>query len=78
MSAVHNRGEDYCVVAHGHAREIHLDAPESAHFLAYFKEVYGASWDYWHEERYRDRQGSEFNAWIKPRRMYTLKPRGSD
>ena len=41
--------------------------------LAYFKGVYGSSWDYWHEVRYRDREGSEFNAWIEPRRMFTMR-----
>jgi hypothetical protein len=78
VSAVYNRGEDYCVIAHGHAREIDLALPENAQFLSYFKEVYGSSWNYWHEERYRDRQGFGFNAWIEPRRMYTLKPRADD
>ncbi len=74
VSAVHNRGEDYCVIVHGYAREINLDAPEDADFLDYFKEVYGASWDYWHKEHYRDREGSEFNAWIERRRMYATGP----
>ena len=75
VSAVHNRGEEHCVIVHGEAREIDLDAASNGHYLDYFKEVYGASWGYWHEQRYRDREGSEFNAWIEPRRMYTLKPR---
>lgn len=76
VSAVHNRGEDYCVIVHGVAREIDLDAPENAEFLAYFKEIYGASWTYWHEEHYKDREGTEFNGWIEPRRMFTMKPTG--
>ncbi len=62
------------MIVHGHAREIDLDAPENLRFLDYFKEVYGSSWNYWHEEHYRDREGSEFNAWIEPRRIYTLRP----
>ncbi len=74
VSAAHHRGEDYCVIAHGRAREIDLDAPESADFLAYFQEVYGDSWSYWHEEHYRDREGTAFNAWIEARRLFTLKP----
>ena len=74
VSATHSRGEDYCVIVHGRAQEIDLDARKHADVLDYFKEVYGASWDYWHEERYRDRNGSEFNGWVEARRMYTLKP----
>ena len=73
VSAVHQVGEELCVIVHGRAREVDLHAPESADVLAYFKEVYGSSWDYWHEERYRDRDGSELNAWIEPRRMFTMK-----
>ena len=77
VSAVHHRGEDLCVIVHGVAREIDLDASECSHYLDFFKEVYGSSWQYWHEERYRDREGSGYNAWIEPRRMFTLK-RGSE
>lgn len=76
MSAVHQHGEDWCVIVHGRAREIDLDAHEHSDVLGYFKEVYGASWDYWHEEHYSDREGSGFNAWIEPRRIYAVKPRG--
>ena len=60
---------------HNRPREIDLDAPESSETLAYFKEVYGASWSYWHEERYQDRAGTEFNARIEARRMFAMKPR---
>ncbi len=77
VSAVHNRGEDYCVIVHGTAREIDLDAAENADFLDYFKEVYGSSLKYLREEHYRDREGTEFNAWIEPRRMYAHQPLGT-
>lgn len=73
LSAVHQVGEELCVMVQGRAREVDLDAPESADVLAYFKGVYGSSWEYWHEVRYRDREGSEFNAWIEPRRMFTMR-----
>ena len=73
VSAVHQVGEDLCVIAHGRAREIDLDAEENAEILAYCKEVYGAAWKYWREERYANRGGSDYNAWIDARRLFTLK-----
>ena len=42
--------------------------------MDYFQEVYGDSWDYWHGERYRDRKGTGFNAWIEARQIFTLQP----
>jgi hypothetical protein len=33
--------------------------------------VHGAAWGYW-AERYRDREGTGFTAWIEPRRMYAM------
>ena len=74
VSASHNRREDHCLIVHGRAREFELEAPEHVETLAYFQEVYGDTWTYWHEEHYRDREGVALNAWIEPRRMYTLKP----
>lgn len=78
VSAVHHRGEDHCVIVHGVAREIDLEALENAELLAYFKEVYGSSWTYWHDEHYKDREGTEFNAWIEPRCLFTMKSEGGD
>ncbi len=62
------------MIVHGQAREIDLEAPDGREFLDYFQEVYGDSWDYWHGERYRDRKGTGFNAWIQARQIFTLQP----
>ena len=73
LRRVYDQGTPYVAVRSSNGSYF-LDARKHADVLDYFKEVYGASWDYWHEERYRDRNGSEFNGWIEARRMYTLKP----
>lgn len=75
VSAVYTLGEDLCVIAHGTAREVVSSDPEHAHFERYGREVYGAAWDYW-VDHYKDREGSDFTAWIEPRRMYAALMRG--
>jgi uncharacterized pyridoxamine 5'-phosphate oxidase family protein len=63
VSATHTRGEDFCVIVHGAAREIDKRGALSLDFRDYNREVYGASWDswgYWPAMPY---------AVIEPRRM---------
>jgi nitroimidazol reductase NimA-like FMN-containing flavoprotein (pyridoxamine 5'-phosphate oxidase superfamily) len=71
VSAVHSVGEELCIIVHGTAHEIDTKDPEHGAYLGYCREVYGATWDYW-AERYRDRKGTGFTAWIEPRRMYAM------
>jgi nitroimidazol reductase NimA-like FMN-containing flavoprotein (pyridoxamine 5'-phosphate oxidase superfamily) len=72
VSAVYQEGEESCVIVHGRAREVDLDAAEGAEALAYFREVYGRAWDYWHTEHYKDREGRGWNGWIEARRMFAM------
>jgi nitroimidazol reductase NimA-like FMN-containing flavoprotein (pyridoxamine 5'-phosphate oxidase superfamily) len=64
VSASYNRGEDFCVIVHGRAREIDPREPWSLALREYNREVYGESWDtcgYWGRAPY---------AAIEPRRMF--------
>ena len=47
VSACHTVGEKFAVVAHGHAVEIDVRAPEHRGFLDYVHEVY-PHWDEWY------------------------------
>lgn len=72
VSAVYQRDEAYCVIAHGHAREVDLSAPDEREYRDFFREAYGPEWDLW-RDRHRDRRG-EFNGWIEARRLFALQP----
>jgi uncharacterized pyridoxamine 5'-phosphate oxidase family protein len=64
VSATHTRGEDFCVIVHGEAREIDKREPASLAFRDYNREVYDETWDswgYWPSMPY---------AVIEPRRMF--------
>ena len=77
VSAVYARGEDLCVIAHGTAREVSPKAPEHAAFTAFCRDVYGPDvWDFW-QDRYRDRAGADYTAWIEPRRLFAMQQRDS-
>ena len=71
VSACYTLGEELCVIVHGTAREIREGEPTYAEYETYGREAYGAEiWDYWSKEHYRDRQGTDFTAWIDADRMY--------
>jgi hypothetical protein len=72
VSATHTRGEDVCVIVHEVAHEIDPQDPQNSGFLSYCRGAYGPAWDYW-RERYRQRSGSQFMAWIEPRRLYATR-----
>ena len=63
VSAVHVRGEEFAVIAHGRARELELTAPEQDGFRRYLIEVYGGQWEEW--------AGAAPYAVIEADRLYT-------
>jgi hypothetical protein len=56
------------------AREVDLSDPEQARYLEFSRDAYGPAWDC-SAERYSDRTGSGFDAWIDATRMYAMGPR---
>jgi nitroimidazol reductase NimA-like FMN-containing flavoprotein (pyridoxamine 5'-phosphate oxidase superfamily) len=64
VSANYNRGEDFCVIVHGNAREIDPREAWSLALRDYNREVYGESWDTW------GTWGKAPYAAIEPRRMF--------
>jgi hypothetical protein len=63
VSAVHVRGEEFAVIAHGRAHELDLSAPEHDGFRHYLVEVYGGDWAEW--------GGAAPYAAIEAERLYT-------
>jgi nitroimidazol reductase NimA-like FMN-containing flavoprotein (pyridoxamine 5'-phosphate oxidase superfamily) len=47
VSANYNRGEEFCVIVHGVAREIDQTSAWGLALRDYNREVYGAGWDSW-------------------------------
>lgn len=64
VSGNYNRGEDFCVVVHGVAREIDKSEPSSLALRECNRAVYGAGWDSWGSWE------TAPYAVIEPRRMF--------
>jgi nitroimidazol reductase NimA-like FMN-containing flavoprotein (pyridoxamine 5'-phosphate oxidase superfamily) len=64
VSANYNRGEEFCVIVHGTAREIDQSSAWGLALRDYNREVYGPTWDSW------GFWGKAPYTAIEPRRMY--------
>jgi hypothetical protein len=73
VSATHTRDATVCLVVHGVAREVHEPSPEYQAYDAYLREVYGPVLEL-SREQYAKRDGTGYDAWIEPRRLFATVP----
>ncbi len=73
VSATHTQDAKVCIIVHGLAKEVPRSHPEYEAYNEYLKEVYGPNLDL-SRALYEDREGTEYNAYIEPRRFFATWP----